>query len=93
MPERGNIFWNRLFVASNNDILKILDIKPLSYKESIKRAFRKNEQNAIVSSWKDLTVSGRLYWMSVFPFHSIIFNGLIRKLTKSNDVCSAMFPE
>ena len=47
-------------VASNDDILKILDIKPLTYKESIKRAFRRIEQNAIVSSWKDSTVSGRL---------------------------------
>ncbi len=47
-------------VASNSDILHILDIKPLSYKESIKRAFKKIEQNAIVSSWKDSTLSGRL---------------------------------
>ena len=47
-------------VAQNSDILSILDIKPLSYKESIRRAFEKIEQNAIVSSWKDSTVSGRL---------------------------------
>ncbi len=47
-------------VASDSDILKILNIKPLSYQESIKRAFRRIEQNAIVSSWKDSTVSGRL---------------------------------
>ncbi len=40
-------------VAQNSDILSILDIKPLSYKESIRRAFEKIEQNAIVSSWKD----------------------------------------
>ena len=122
----------------------IVDIKPLSYMESIKRAFKRIEQNAIVSSWKDSTVSGRLdykiseyiqvlqygcfkdvrkkrikdivslklpgeawlefrvqdqdliqtatfrpkgllgrmYWMAVFPFHSIIFSGPIRKLTR-----------
>ncbi len=47
-------------VANNSDILSILDIKPLSYKESIRRAFKKIEQNAIISSWKDSTVSGRL---------------------------------
>ncbi len=47
-------------VASNSDIYCIVDIKPLSYKESIRRAFKRIEQNAIVSSWKDSTVSGRL---------------------------------
>jgi uncharacterized protein YbjT (DUF2867 family) len=47
-------------VASDNEIHEIVGTKPLSYKESIKRAFQKIEQNAIVSSWKDSTVSGRL---------------------------------
>jgi uncharacterized protein YbjT (DUF2867 family) len=47
-------------VAENSEINKILGIKPLSYKESIKKAFEKIEQNAIISSWKDSTVSGRL---------------------------------
>lgn len=47
-------------IASNNNINKLLNIKPLSYTDSIKRAFEKIEQNAIVSSWKDSTVSGRL---------------------------------
>ncbi|TVR41906.1 MAG: SDR family oxidoreductase [Bacteroidia bacterium] len=47
-------------VASDNEILELLGIKPLSYKESIQRAFKKIEQNSIVSSWKDSTVSGRL---------------------------------
>ncbi len=47
-------------VASNNDIIQLLGIKPLSYKEAIEKAFEKIEQNAIVSSWKDSTVSGRL---------------------------------
>lgn len=47
-------------VAKNNDLNKILGIKPLSYKESIERAFKKIEQNEIVSSWKDSTISGRL---------------------------------
>ena len=47
-------------VANNSEILEILGIEPLSYKESIQKAFEKIEQNAIVSSWKDSTVSGRL---------------------------------
>jgi uncharacterized protein YbjT (DUF2867 family) len=47
-------------VANDNEIHEILGTKPLSYKEYIKRAFEKIEQNAIISSWKDSTVSGRL---------------------------------
>jgi uncharacterized protein YbjT (DUF2867 family) len=47
-------------VAKNDDIKKIVNFKTLSYKESIERAFRRIEQNAILSSWKDSTVSGRL---------------------------------
>ena len=47
-------------VANNSDIYKIVEIKPLSYKESIRKAFEKIEQNEIISSWKDSTISGRL---------------------------------
>lgn len=47
-------------VANDNEIHKILGLKPLSYKESIKRAFERIEQNETISSWKDSTVSGRL---------------------------------
>lgn len=47
-------------IAKNNEINKILKIKPLSYKESIKQAFNKIEQNEIISSWKDSTISGRI---------------------------------
>lgn len=25
-------------------------------------------------------IAGRLYWYSVYPFHGLIFNGLIKKL-------------
>ncbi len=45
-------------VAQNNDINKILDLETLSYQQCIKQAFKKVEQNAIVSSWKDSTISG-----------------------------------
>ncbi|TCN73004.1 SDR family oxidoreductase [Acetobacteroides hydrogenigenes] len=47
-------------VAKNNELIRLLNIKPLSYRDSIKQAFKKIEQNEIVSSWKDSTVSGRL---------------------------------
>lgn len=47
-------------VAKNTELNDMLGIRPMSYKESIRRAFAKIEQNAIISSWKDSTVSGIL---------------------------------
>ncbi len=47
-------------IANDDKINKILKINPLTYQHSIKKAFEKTEQNAIISSWKDSTVSGRL---------------------------------
>jgi uncharacterized protein YbjT (DUF2867 family) len=47
-------------IAKDDEIKNLLHIKPLSYKECNQRAFDKIEQNVIVSSWKDSTVSGRL---------------------------------
>lgn len=47
-------------IAHNDDIKKILQMQTLSYEECLRRAFTKIEQNEIVSSWKDSTVSGIL---------------------------------
>lgn len=44
-------------VAKNNQLEKLLGIKPISYKKSIQLAFQKIEQNNVVSSWKDSLVS------------------------------------
>lgn len=47
-------------IAHDNEINRLLQLTPLSYKECIRNAFSKIEQNEIVSSWKDSTISGRL---------------------------------
>jgi len=47
-------------IAKDNEINKLLNIKPLSYRESLERAFDKIDKNEIISSWKDSTVSGIL---------------------------------
>ncbi len=44
-------------VCRDNRINDILNIQPLSYKQSIRRAFRKIQDNEIISSWKDSYVS------------------------------------
>ncbi len=40
-------------VCRPNDLNKILNILPISYKESIRSAFDKIEQQHVISSWKD----------------------------------------
>lgn len=47
-------------VAQDNRIKELLSLEPLSYDQAVRRAFMKIEQNEIVSSWKDSTISGRL---------------------------------
>ena len=44
-------------VAKNNELEKMLGIKPISYKEAVQLAFQKIEQNNVLSSWKDSLVS------------------------------------
>ena len=47
-------------ICRNNDWAKTLGIKPISYKESLIKAFSKIENNEILSSWKDAMSSGTL---------------------------------
>lgn len=46
-------------VAKDNKLADLLKIKTHSYKEAIEMAFKKIEQNLVISSWKDSMVSGR----------------------------------
>ncbi|MCW9038841.1 SDR family oxidoreductase [Altibacter sp.] len=46
-------------VAKDNKLQELLGIEPISYEESIKKAFIKIEQNLVISSWKDSLVAGR----------------------------------
>jgi uncharacterized protein YbjT (DUF2867 family) len=47
-------------VCRDNRLNTLLDIKPLTYNESLKRAFTKIENNEILSSWKDAYSSSGL---------------------------------
>ena len=44
-------------ICRNTEINNILNVTPLSYKESLAKAFAKIENNEIVSSWKDAYAS------------------------------------
>ena len=47
-------------ICRDTELNAILGVKPLTYKDSLKRAFRKIETNEIVSSWKDAYSSSGL---------------------------------
>ncbi len=47
-------------ICRNNDLSNILNIVPVSYEESLTKAFAKIQSNEIVSSWKDAHISGNL---------------------------------
>ncbi|MBN1184143.1 MAG: SDR family oxidoreductase [Bacteroidales bacterium] len=47
-------------IAKDNQLNNLLNLKPLSYDNCIRQAFKNTEQNEIISSWKDSTISGRL---------------------------------
>ncbi|SHN01589.1 SDR family oxidoreductase [Polaribacter sp. KT 15] len=44
-------------IGKKSNINNLLNVKPMSYKEAVKLAFKKIEQNSIISSWKDSYVS------------------------------------
>jgi uncharacterized protein YbjT (DUF2867 family) len=44
-------------VAKDNELEKMLGIKPISYKEAVQLAFQKIEHNNVASSWKDSLIS------------------------------------
>jgi uncharacterized protein YbjT (DUF2867 family) len=37
-----------------------------------------------IATFRPLGLAGRLYWYAVYPFHGLIFKGLIKKLTEHN---------
>ena len=47
-------------VCQNSEINQILDIKPKTYEESLRRSFSEIQDNHVVSSWKDALVSGSM---------------------------------
>ncbi|WP_437371816.1 SDR family oxidoreductase [Maribacter litoralis] len=46
-------------IAKDTRLQDILNIEPHTYKEAIDLAFKKIEQNLVISSWKDSMISGR----------------------------------
>jgi len=47
-------------VCRDNQLMDLLSVEPLSYRQAVELAFEKIEQNSIISSWKDSLISGRI---------------------------------
>jgi uncharacterized protein YbjT (DUF2867 family) len=47
-------------VCRDNRLMGMLGVKPIGYKEGIRRAFEQTVNNSVISSWKDAYVSGGL---------------------------------
>lgn len=45
-------------ICSKNNLNELLNIRPITYENAIRDAFRRIEQNDIISSWKDSLVNG-----------------------------------
>lgn len=44
-------------IAKDNELIKMLNLNMVSYKDAVKLAFQKIEENSVISSWKDSLVS------------------------------------
>jgi uncharacterized protein YbjT (DUF2867 family) len=62
-------------IAKDNDLGKLLSIKPISYKESVQLAIQQIEQNNVLSSWKDSLIS------------SYADNSLLQHISVPSDGC------
>ncbi|MCA0932778.1 SDR family oxidoreductase [Lutimonas saemankumensis] len=64
-------------ICRDNNWAETLGIKPVSYEESLRRAFSKIQSNEIISSWKDAMSSGTLE-MDISDFINVPSFGCFR---------------
>ena len=76
-------------VAKDNSLEKMLGIKPISYKEAVRLAFQRIEQNNVISSWKDSLISSStessLSSHVEVPTHGCFFDKREKEITTDID--------
>ena len=76
-------------VAKDNSLEKMLGIKPISYKEAVRLAFQRIEQNNVISSWKDSLISSStessLSSHVEVPTHGCFFDKREKEITTNVD--------
>ncbi|WP_418263209.1 SDR family oxidoreductase [Flavobacterium faecale] len=77
-------------ICRNHNLNTLLGIQPLSYRESLKKAFLKIDNNAIVSSWKDAYSSSGIN-IAISDFINVPSHGCFidhrEKLIQNREAC------
>ncbi|WP_299051279.1 SDR family oxidoreductase [uncultured Polaribacter sp.] len=69
-------------IGKSSNINQILDVYPMSYKEAVQLAFKKIEQNSIISSWKDSYISSGKLKKYVHEFINVPEYGCFKDFKK-----------
>lgn len=69
-------------IGKKSNINTFLDVEPMSYKKAVKLAFKKIEQNSIISSWKDSYVSSGTLKNYVHEFINVPEYGCFKDFKK-----------
>ena len=69
-------------IGIKSNINQLLDIEPIKYKKSVQLAFKKIEQNSIISSWKDSYISSGKLKNYVHEFINVPEFGCFKDLKK-----------
>jgi uncharacterized protein YbjT (DUF2867 family) len=71
-------------IGEKSNINTVLDIEPMDYKQAIKFAFVKIENNAIVSSWKDAFISSRYKKQASSKYLKVPKHGCFKDIKERN---------
>lgn len=76
-------FW-RVLIA-NKEEMRLLLYAEMKLPGEAWLEFKIDKNNNLIqtATFRPLGVLGRIYWNSVLPFHSFIFNGMIRNITSN----------
>ncbi|MDP4209549.1 MAG: SDR family oxidoreductase [Bacteroidota bacterium] len=82
-PGEALDFW-RVLVASKDE-KRLLLYAEMKLPGEAWLEFKIDEKDILIqtATFRPLGLLGRLYWYSVYPFHTIIFNGLINRISAS----------
>lgn len=69
-------------IGKKSNINQILDVNPMTYKEAVQLAFKKIEQNSIISSWKDSYISSGKLKNYVHEFINVPEYGCFKDIKK-----------
>jgi hypothetical protein len=76
-------FWRVLLADKDEKRLLLYAEMKLPGEAWLEFKIDKNDILTQTATFRPLGLLGRLYWYSVFPFHGLIFKGLINKIAET----------